>query len=287
MSLQAFPSIFTFSPKSNNMAKDAFAFSGDDAFNYETYLGPLLFETSSIEFLSRLNPEGVGSVLELAAGTGRTTKHLREYFKASTNITATDLNEDMLRLARKKLHDSTIDFQLADIQGLPFPDDSFDMILCQYGLMFLTDKPKGFQEVYRVLKPGGRFVFSTWDNTGNTPLFKLIFNDLILPIFKKEDSARLTVPFSLYDPQKLISFLQAAGFIDNQVLPLLFKSGPTTAENVVKGFLLKHPLSRSVAEIDPTATESLAKEMQERLVTQFGSEEIIFDLRAFMGSGQK
>jgi SAM-dependent methyltransferase len=270
------------------MAKDTFSFSGDDAFNYETYLGPLLFEPSSAEFLSRLiNPSRIGSVLELAAGTGRMTKHLREYFNVSTKITATDISSDMLNLARKKINDSTIDFQLADIQELPFPDHSFDLVLCQYGLMFLPDKQKGFREVHRVLKPGGRFVFSTWDSARNIPLLNLIFNDIILPLFKPEDSGRLTIPFSLHDPQKLIDFLDEAGFTDNQVQALQFKSGPSSTENVVNGFFLKHPLSRAIAEKDPTAVESVAMDMRQRLITQFGYGEIIYDLRAFLGSGKK
>lgn len=269
------------------MAKDAFAFSGDDALNYETYLGPLLFEPSSIEILSRLNTSGVESVLELAAGTGRMTKHLRKYFNPSIRITATDINSDMLSLARKNQNDSTIDFQLADIQELPFPDHSFDLVLCQYGLMFLPDKKKGFNEVFRVLKPGGRFVFSTWDSTRQIPLLKIVFNDLILPFFKPEDSGRLTTPFSLHDPALLIDFLTGAGFTDNSVLPVSFKSGPTSTENVVNGFFLKHPLGRLVAEKDPAAVESIAKEMQQRLIAQFGSGVLIFDLRAFIGSGLK
>jgi ubiquinone/menaquinone biosynthesis C-methylase UbiE len=269
------------------MAKDAFAFSGDDALNYDSYLGPLLFEPSSIEFLSRLNYSAVGSILELAAGTGRMTKHLREYVDPATKITVTDINGDMLRLAKNKLNDSGLDFQLADIQDLPFPDHSFDLVLCQYGLMFLPDKQKGFREVFRVLKPGGRFVFSTWDSTRNIPLLNLIFDESILPFFKEEDAARLTVPFSLFDPEKLRGFLQETGFTHNKVELISFKSGASTVENVVNGFFLKHPLGRSVGEKDPAAVEALSDEMTRRLYSRFGSGEIVFDLQSFISSGQK
>lgn len=193
----------------------------------------------------------------------------------------------MLSLAKKNLNDSSINFLLADIQQLPFPDNSFDMIVCQYGLMFLPDKQKGFSEIFRVLKPGGHFIFSTWDSTRNIPLINTVFDEVILPLFESGDHPRLTTPFSLHDPEKLKGYLKEAGFTHNEVISVSFKSGPTSAENVVNGFFLKHPLSRSVAERNPTAVTSIAENMERRLIARFGSGDIIFDLRSFIGSGQK
>jgi SAM-dependent methyltransferase len=269
------------------MNKSAFSFAGNDAFNYENYLGPLLFEPSTVEIISQIESPNVDSVLEVAAGTGRLTKHLREYFPATTKITASDLSEDTLSLSRKKFNDQDVKFLVADIQKLPFPDNSFDLVLCQYGLMFLSDKKKGFSEVFRVLKPGGRFIFSTWDSTRNIPLINLIFNDLIIPFFKEEDNARFIVPFSLHDPEVLVDFLKVTGFTNSNVLLKKFKSGASSPEDIVNGFLLKHPLGRTIGEKDPASIETIAVEMQRQLLKKFGDGQLIFDLQAFVGSGQK
>jgi SAM-dependent methyltransferase len=269
------------------MVKDAFRFSGDDALNYEKYLGPILFEPSALEFVEYLGSSNIESVLEISCGTGRLTKHLRQYFSEKTRLVASDISPDMLEVAKNQLNDSSIEFQVADAQQLPFPDCSFDMVLCQYGLMFLTDKLKGFQEVFRVLKPGGQFIFATWDKTENTPLFKLIFNDTIIPFFKGEDTARFLTPFSLHEPAQLSDFLSEANFTNNKVFPIKFKGSSSSPGNVVNGLFLQHPVGRVVADKDPTAVNPMAEEMEKRLTEQFGKGEFLFDLQAFIGIGQK
>jgi len=266
---------------------DAFRFSGDDALNYETWLGPLLFEPSAKKFLSYLGDRDIGSILEISAGTGRLTRHLREFFPSTTKLIVSDISPDMLELARQRLNDPSIEFQLADAQQLPFSDCSFDMVVCHYGLMFLQDRRKGFHEVYRVLKPGGRFIFSTWDSPENIPLFDLIINGVIIPFFAGEDPARFRIPFSLYQPERLMDLLEGAGFGTNQVLPVEFKSGAASKGNVVNSFLLKHPLGNEVAKKDPAALVPMAEELDQRLSAQFGNDTVFFDLKAFFGIGQK
>src|SRR6202042_3369732 len=90
---------------------------------------------------------------------------LRDVLPASTQLTATDLNVDMLEIARTKFRsDEQVAIQEADATALPFPDASFDAVVCQFGVMFFPDKEKSYREVYRVLVPGGRYLFNVWDS---------------------------------------------------------------------------------------------------------------------------
>jgi len=269
------------------MANEAFKFTGEDALNYEQYLGPLLFEPSALELLSFVGPPDVPVVLEIACGTGRLTRHLRYYFPSSTKLVASDISPDMIELARSHLKDPSIEFQMADAQQLPFSDNSFDLVVCQYGLMFLPERLKGFKEIFRVLKPGGRLVFSTWDSVDKIPLVGLIFNQFILPFFQGEDLTRFLVPFSMYEPAILSGLLQDAGFTDCSVVPIQFTSRSVSPEAVVNGFLVKHPLGRQVAAKDPAAVEPMAEEMQRRLALRFGVSDFVFDLKALVGIGRK
>lgn len=267
--------------------KEAFTFAGNDAFNYDHYLGPVLFEPSAIEFVSHIGSFPVQSVLEISSGTGRLTRHLRKQFPPPIKLVASDLSADMLEIAETQLNDPSIVFQVADAQQLPFADHSFDLVVCQYGLMFLPDKQKGFNEAWRVLKPGGSYIFATWDRSDNIPLFKLIFNDLVLPFFAGEDTTRFLVPFSLHDPAQLNHFMQQAGFREHKVLPMEFTGSSAFPIDIVNGLFLKHPLGREVAVKNPAAVEHIAKDMEQQIARHFGKGPLSFALAGLIGTGQK
>ena len=269
------------------MAKEAFRFSGEGAINYDRYLGPLLFEPYALDLASKIDTSNVTSVLEIACGTGRVTRHLRRIFNNGTRLVATDFNADMLQVAKSKLEDLSIDFQVEDAQNLSFPENSFDVVVCQFGLMFLKDKPKGLSEALRVLKPGGTFIFTTWDKTDNTPLLKLLFNDLILPCFSDEDTSRFLIPFSLFDPPLLETWMKEANFSDVTVSRVPLSSHAPTPQAIIDGFFLKHSLGKEVLEKSPAAFNELITKMEEQIIRQFGSANISFDLTAFFVSGKK
>src|SRR5438128_697292 len=136
------------------------SFTGSIPSNYDQYLGPFLFEPYAIDLVKRLPHQGLKNVLEIACGTGRVTQHLVGELADDGNLIATDLNPDMITLARQKVSDGRIRWQAADAQQLPFGDNTFDAVVCQYGVMFFPDKPKAFAEAHRVLKNGGKFIFN-------------------------------------------------------------------------------------------------------------------------------
>lgn len=134
----------------------AHLYAGTIAANYDRYLGPLLFEPYAIDLAAEIAKCGAGRVLELACGTGRVTRHLVNAVPYAA-ITATDINPDMLSYAQSQLDYPQIQWQLADAQELPFVDESFDVVCCQFGVMFFPDKVQSLREVNRVLQPGGRY----------------------------------------------------------------------------------------------------------------------------------
>lgn len=268
--------------------KEAYKFTGEDVENYDFYLGPILFEPYAQCLASHINLTGVSTVLELACGTGRVTRHLRKALPDNIKLLATDISNDMLNVAKKRLNEVTgISYQVEDIQNLSFPDNSFDLAICQFGMMFLPDKNKGFSEIFRVLKPGGKLMFFTWDATVNMPLFKQLINDLILPYFEGEDTNRFFTPFSLYNPQILQGFLQTAGFKDTKTEHVVLRSGSPTVQNISDGLFRKHPLGKEIKVKEPSAFESIAKKFEGIIASQFGTVDPEFDLSAFLTSGIK
>ena len=127
---------------------------------YERYLVPALFAPYAADLASRVAASRPDTILELAAGTGVLTHRLGRACHGA-RVTATDLNPAMVDYASARV--TTATWQQADATDLPFEADSFDVVVCQFGVMFFPDKQQAFREVARVLKPGGRFVCNIWD----------------------------------------------------------------------------------------------------------------------------
>ena len=104
------------------------AFVGSVPETYDQYMGPMLFEPHAIDTARRFDGFN-GDVLEIAAGTGRLTRALAERLGPHAKLTATDLNEPMLEVARRTVGGDRIVFQTADAQALPFSDGAFDLVL--------------------------------------------------------------------------------------------------------------------------------------------------------------
>jgi SAM-dependent methyltransferase len=130
---------------------------------YDTYLVPLIFTPYAADLVQRLAARSPRRVLETAAGTGVVTRTMASVLPESVSIVATDLNQAMLDQASARGTDRPVEWQRADATQLPFPDTSFDAVVCQFGAMFFADKAKAFSEARRVLRPGGVYLFSVWD----------------------------------------------------------------------------------------------------------------------------
>lgn len=105
------------------------------------------------------------TVLDLASGVGDPALSIAEAVGPSGHVVATDLGPGMISLA-KELADArglrNIEFRVVDVESLPFPDESFDVVTCRFGVMFFPDQLKAFRECRRALKLGGRVAFVVW-----------------------------------------------------------------------------------------------------------------------------
>src|SRR5687767_51451 len=138
-------------------------FAGSIPKLYDKYLVPLIFEPYAADLVKRLSSRSLSRILEIAAGTGVVTRALASVLPESVSIVATDLNQAMLDQASAVGTSRTVEWHQADAMQLPFQDGTFDAVACQFGVMFFPEKPKAFSEARRVLRPGGVYIFNTWD----------------------------------------------------------------------------------------------------------------------------
>ncbi len=196
------------------MTEAASRFVGSIPQTYDSGLGPVIFEDYAADLAERAARAGATSVLELAAGTGIVSRRLRDRLSPAARLVATDLNPPMLELAARKFRpDEAIEFKPADAMQLPFADASFDLVVCQFGVMFFPDKRASFREAGRVLRGGGRYLLNVWGPMAANPFAQIAF-DVGARFMPDNPPAFYRVPFSYADPSLVQSDLASAGFED-------------------------------------------------------------------------
>lgn len=189
------------------------AFSGSIPQLYDQYLVPLLFEPYAKDMARRVAALQPSSVLEVAAGTGVLTRLLAARLPLETALVATDLNRPMLDHAASLGAARSLVWQQADAGDLPFPEGIFDVVVCQFGAMFFADKPRAFSEARRVLRPGGTFLCSVWDNLEHNPI-ALCVTRALADLFPGEPPCFLArIPHGYADGAVLASDLRKGGFM--------------------------------------------------------------------------
>ena len=136
------------------------SFTGTAAENYERYFVPKIATPVSVALLEAADLQPGRRVLDVACGTGLIARLAAERVGASGTVTGLDLSPDMIDVARAA-SPSTIAWHVGDATSLPFPDDAYDVVLCQMGLMFMQDRPAAVAEMRRVTARGGRVAVNT------------------------------------------------------------------------------------------------------------------------------
>ena len=233
---------------------------------YDQHLGPILFEPYAAALAERLDPSE-REILETAAGTGIVTRAMLAA-RPSRTITATDLNGAMLDVAASKTPEGRVRWQQADAQALPFPDRSFDLVVCSFGVMFMPDKLAAYSEAKRVLRPGRRFLFTVWDRLELNAVNHIAHQTVAAMFPDDPPQFFVRTPFGYWDRTRIESDLRAAGFTRVQIEELPRESQAASAAAPAMGFTQGTPLRAEIEARDPgrllEATHATAAAYRER-----------------------
>ena len=266
-------------------AKTNISFGGSIPKIYDEVLGPVYFEHYAVDIAdraARLNPR---ALLETACGTGRVTLNLRKKMPAA-QITATDINPDMLNIARNKQGMDNIQWQQADATALPFADSTFDCVVNQFGIMFYPDKVKGIAEAWRVLKPGGTLIFNVWGKLENNGMSGT-GREIITEFFKNDPHAFFNIPYSMYDIEEVLTLVKQGGFADVTHEVVRKESVTDSAAVMSAGLVEGNPIANAIVERDPNAIEVLKKKVFETLVQRYGDHPCKTGMEAIVYTAKK
>ncbi len=178
---------------------------------YDAFFVPALFGRWA-EPLCDAAEIGPGQeVLDIACGTGATTREAAKRIGAQGRIVGLDCNHGMLDVARARA--PAIEWVEGTAEALPFANDTFDAVLCQFGLMFFDDRAKALTEMTRVVRPEGKIALTVWDDVGNSPGYAGMIG-LIEDMFGRTAADALRAPFVLGDRQAFQNLLNEGGMVD-------------------------------------------------------------------------
>ena len=258
----------------------------DSAVHYDEFLGPMFFEPYAIEVAARIDPSPVSFAVEIAAGTGRVTRHIRNRISPAARLIASDISEDMLAVAKEKLSDPDIDWQNIDAQQLPFSDNSIDLVVCCFGYMFVPDQPKAFAEAYRVLRPGGMFLFTTWDKLENNAA-SYTSQSVAKKYFEGALPESYNLATSMHDETIIRPLLNDAGFSNISIEKVQKHSICTTAKEAALGFVQSGSLFQEIKKRNPASIDEIIITVEKELSEKFGAAPMIAPISAVISQAWK
>lgn len=255
--------------------------NNDPALIYETELVPTIFEPWARVLIDLAHPEPGEHILDACCGTGVVARHIAPIVGRGGMTVGLDFDAAMIATGQRLSTD--VEWQVGNLQNLPFADASFDLVICQQGLQFLPDREAGLRQIYRVLRPGGRIALAVWTELAKSPAHAILFDAMgaTLGVDMRKPPA-----WSLPDEELLRTFVSSAGFSDIEMsvktLPARFPSARRFVEIIIEGsskitrqMLAQLPYERKSAFIDIVAARLRGYEignafeipMESRLVT--------------------
>jgi ubiquinone/menaquinone biosynthesis C-methylase UbiE len=254
------------------MAATDKTFAGSIPEIYDRFMVPLIFEPYARDLAGRLANVEPRDVLETAAGTGVVTRAIASTLPAQVRIVATDLNQPMLdRAAAHEEAPGRITWRQADALALPFEDQSFDAVACQFGAMFFPDKVLGYKEARRVLKPGGHFFFNVWDEIAENE-FADVVTETLATMFPQDPPRFLArTPHGYHDVAMLREELTVAGFAQVRIETRGDISRAPSPREPAIAYCQGTPLRNEIEARDPSGLEAATQACAEALALRFGS----------------
>jgi ubiquinone/menaquinone biosynthesis C-methylase UbiE len=258
-------------------------FAGSIPEIYDRFLVPLIFESYALDLAERLAKTDPRNVLETAAGTGVLTRAIASRLPGYVRVVATDLNQPMLHHATvRQSHDCRIEWRQADALALPFEDQSFDVVTCQFGAMFFPDKVQGYKEARRVLRPGGRFFFNVWDRISENEFADVVTQTLAALFPHDPPRFMARTPHGYHDVERIREELNAAGFTNISVEAVDDSSKASSPRDPAIAYCQGTPLRNEIEARDASLLEDATKRVAEALAHRFGSGAVEGRIRAFV-----
>jgi len=263
-----------------------YSFTGSIPAHYDQYLGPLFFEPYAEEIAERIKGMRINTAVELASGTGRVTNHLRKALSQDARLIASDVSAEMLEIAKGKLKGEKIEWQIIDLNEIPFEDDSIDLIVCCFGYMFAADKVKAYAEAFRVLKKGGMLLIATWDRLSSIGASN-VYRQVVKKYLPDPPPASFGLPFSMHDEEEIKNDIAEAGFSAVRIERVQKLSTSDTAKNAALGLSQGGTIYNEIVKMNPAWVNEITAEVEKQLTEKYGAAPMVAPMSALITQAWK
>lgn len=226
--------------------------------NYERFFVPAIGEPVAKDLIRKAELQPGERVLDVACGTGIIARLSLQQVGETGSVTGLDINPGMLAVARSVTQDSSIEWHEASAEDMPFPDDSFDVVICQLGIQFMEDRSAALQEMYRILVPGGRMLLNVPGPAGE-PF--VIFAEAMGKNISPEAEEFANHVFVLNDTGEIRQLINEAGFNNIDVQAKKKMLSLPAPKDFLWQYVHSTPLVGVLAEADEEAKALLEKEV--------------------------
>jgi ubiquinone/menaquinone biosynthesis C-methylase UbiE len=256
-------------------------FSGSGPEMWEHYVVPAVFVPWAQTLLDTIGLQPGDRVLDVACATGTVARIAAERLAGTGLVTGVDLDKTLLEIAQKASPSggTRIDWKCGDVSSLPFPENSFDVVVCQQGLQFFEDQKSAMSEMYRVLAPGGWFGANVCRLLDRAPGYRALATALGRHVSPQAEGLIRRV-FSLSEPAVLRALMESAGFHRVDVRTDVGSAHFRSVEDFPRTYA-------ALWEATPASTEALVRDVARDLKDYCDVNGLTFPIETLIATGRK
>ena len=260
-------------------------YAGNPPVNYERFFVPAIGAPLATDLIHLAALRTGERVLDVACGTGVVARLASQQVGDNGSVAGLDVNPGMLAVARSATpQDMPIEWHEANAEDMPFPDASFDVVLCQMGLQFMPDEHAALREMWRVLVPGGRLILNM---PGPTPRLFTIMEEALARHIGSQAARFVDQVFSLHDTAEIQNLASSAGFLDVSLrsdTKLLRRPAP---EEFLWQYVYSTPLAGAVAQVNDEGRSSLDRDVVAKWQEFVEDHALVIQVRVVVATARK